>query len=297
MDLFLSWSGERSKKLALIFNEWVLNVLPTLDIYISLKQIKPGERWIDNIGRGLQNNYTGIFFLVRENISSPWINFEAGAISKNVENSRVIPLLHNLTPEEISSPLTQFQAMSIDKESIYNVIETINDSINDSRRINNEQLRKIFEKWYPDFQTKYNKFNDENPDPTSAVSDANSGILDENGQIEEILKIVRRLSLSQTSNFEDKFNKYKLYDSKLIIDNFEMRPMNLILNGTKYTILFAPTLEKTKRVEIIELIKQLTKDLGEVPTYEEVSAEFDVPTNVMKTMFRLRKARNQFDDN
>ncbi len=297
MDLFLSWSGERSKKLALIFNEWVLNVLPTLDIYISLKQIKPGERWIDNIGKGLQNNYTGIFFLVRENISSPWINFEAGAISKNVENSRVIPLLHNLTPEEISSPLTQFQAMSIEKESIYNVIETINDSITDSRRISNEQLRKIFEKWYPDFQTKYNEFNDQNPDPTSAVSEANSGLLDENGQIEEILKIVRRLSLSQTNNFEDNFKRYKLYDSKLVNDNFEKSSMDIVLNGTKYKIYFAHNLEKTKRFEIIAIIKQLTKDLGEVPSYEEVSAEFDVPTNVMKTMFKLRKARNQFDDN
>ncbi|HAU2760764.1 TPA: TIR domain-containing protein [Salmonella enterica] len=292
MDLFLSWSGERSKKLALIFNEWVLNVLPTLDIYISLKQIKPGERWIDSIGKGLQNNYTGIFFLVRENISSPWINFEAGAISKNVKNSRVIPLLHNLTPEEISSPLTQFQAMSIEKESIYKVIKVINDSINDSRRINNEQLRKIFEKWYPDFESKYNEFTDENPDPVSGLNDNNSAILDESGQIEEILRIVRGLSLSQLGSFEDRYSRYENYNKISADDDFEKNSTELILNGLKYKIYFKENLKKNIRFEIIALIKQLTTDLGGIPTYEELSAEFDVPTIMMENMFRLRKSRN-----
>lgn len=77
MDVFLSWSGERSRALGEIFNTWLSNVFPTLDIYYSPEKIQAGEKWRDSVGEGLRENYIGLFFLVEENLTSEWINFEA----------------------------------------------------------------------------------------------------------------------------------------------------------------------------------------------------------------------------
>lgn len=199
MDVFLSWSTERSKKLANIFNEWICNVLPTIETYISTEQIGPGERWSANIGKGLETNFMGIFFMVEENIDSPWLNFEAGAISKNIEDSKVIPLLHNLKPEQINGPIAQFQAKLIDEKiDILAIVKQINNGITDERKINNEKLIKLFDKWYPDFIEEYEKFCVDNPEPVQTKEKESLNLLDSQDQIGEILNIVRNINRSES---------------------------------------------------------------------------------------------------
>ena len=198
MDVFLSWSTERSQKLAKIFNEWITNVLPTVKTYISTEQIGPGDRWSDSIGKGLETNFMGIFFMVEENVDSPWLNFEAGAISKNIEGSKVIPLLHDMKPEQINGPIAQFQAKLINQEpDIFSIVKQINTGINDERKINNEILKKLFDKWYPDFVEEYTKFCNDNPGPIETEDKKSSNLLDSEDQIGEILNIVRSLRRSE----------------------------------------------------------------------------------------------------
>lgn len=197
MDVFLSWSSERSKKLANIFNDWISNVLPTVKTYISTEQIGPGDRWSESIGKGLESNFMGIFFMVEENVSSPWLNFEAGAISKNIEDSKVIPLLHEMRPEQINGPMAQFQAKLINQEEdIFSIVKQINVGITDERKINSDKLRKLFDKWYPDFDEAYKKFTADNPKPEKVKEDNSSDLLDSEEQIGEILNIVRDLKRS-----------------------------------------------------------------------------------------------------
>lgn len=194
MDVFLSWSTERSQKLAKMFNEWIINVLPTVKTYISTEQIGPGDRWSESIGKGLETNFMGIFFMVEENINSPWLNFEAGAISKNIEGSKVIPLLHHMKPEQINGPIAQFQAKLIhERADILGIVKQINNGITDERKINNEILIKLFDKWYPDFVEGYDKFCTDNPERVETNGEKSSNLLDSTDQIGEILNIVRSL--------------------------------------------------------------------------------------------------------
>lgn len=194
MDVFLSWSSERSKLIGKIFNEWLSNVFPTLDIYYSPEKIEAGQKWRDSVGDGLKDNYIGLFFLVEENITSEWINFEAGAISNTVGEARVIPVLHDLKPEQISGPLAQFQAQKIDKNGLRSIVRVINNSLDTVRKIEPERLNIVFEKWYPDFEFEYEKFIEENPKTQTVKKEIEeTGVLDEYGQIGEILNAVRRL--------------------------------------------------------------------------------------------------------
>ncbi|MGF2109286.1 hypothetical protein ACQUEE_00870 [Enterococcus casseliflavus] len=197
MDLFLSWSTDRSKKLACIFNNWVTKVIPQLEVYYSPNDIQPGERWSDSIKDGLKGNPMGIFFVVEENIVQPWLNFEAGAISNQVGNTNVIPLLHDIEPSRITGPLTQFQAIAYNKDDFRRLIRLINVNITDVRQIDQSILDEIFDKWYPDFENQYEKFKTENPSPE--VKEV-SGTLDEDGQLSEVLSILRSMERNSLNN-------------------------------------------------------------------------------------------------
>lgn len=212
MDVFLSWSTPRSQKLANIFNEWITNVLPTVQTYISTEQIGPGDRWSESIGKGLETNFMGIFFMVEENIDSPWLNFEAGAISKNIEGSKVIPLLHNMKPEQINGPIAQFQAKLIhERLDIFSIVKQINNGIIDERKINSEILLKLFDKWYPDFVEEYKNFCTDNPEPVKTTGEKSSNLLDSEDQIGEILNLVRNLRRSETKEINSiERNTYKI---------------------------------------------------------------------------------------
>lgn len=203
MDVFLSWSSERSRLIGKIFNEWLSNVFPTLDIYYSPEKIEAGQKWRESVGEGLKDNYIGLFFLVEENITSEWINFEAGAISNTVGEARVIPVLHDLKPEQISGPLAQFQAQKISKDGLKAIVRVINNSLDSVRKIEPERLNIVFEKWYPDFELEYGKFIEENPKIKKDNRETEgTGVLDEHGQIGEILNAVRRLE-RKMGNYEN----------------------------------------------------------------------------------------------
>src|SRR5947208_7189195 len=71
----------------------------------------PGERWSGEVAQQLEAADVGIVCVTRDNQSAPWLNFEAGALAKKLESSRVIPLPINLKPSEVQQPLGQCQAI------------------------------------------------------------------------------------------------------------------------------------------------------------------------------------------
>jgi len=95
----------------------------------------------------------GLICLSPENIEAPWILFEAGALSKTLENTFVCPYLLDLRPADIlQSPLVQFQATVAEKEDTRKLLHTINKAV---AGVENEQelpeahLNEGFEMWWP----------------------------------------------------------------------------------------------------------------------------------------------------
>lgn len=154
MKVFLSWSGEESKQLAAIFKDWLPNVIQSVEPYMSLNDILLGERWIKSVESELAKSSFGLVFVTPENINSPWINFEAGALTKTY-NSKVVPLIYNsdITILE-NGPLNQFQsAQSINKESILELLKSIVKS-DEKSTLNEKRLDKAFLIWWPDLEKK-----------------------------------------------------------------------------------------------------------------------------------------------
>ena len=58
---------------------------------------------------------------------SPWVNFEAGAISKYVEHAHVSPLLIQVSPEDLNGlPLSRFQCTKFNEQDVGRLLQSIN---------------------------------------------------------------------------------------------------------------------------------------------------------------------------
>lgn len=158
MRIFLSWSGNRSKYLAKCFKEWLPNVLQYVEPYMSEKDIKLGERWGKSIEENLRSNDFGLVFITPENIDAPWINFEAGALSKSLQ-SRLVPILYDADVTILNNgPLKQFQSSKeVSKETIKQLILDINEFAEDSECLKLERVETAFEKWWEDLEKNLNK--------------------------------------------------------------------------------------------------------------------------------------------
>lgn len=181
MKIFLSWSKIRSGKLAEIFSDWLPNVLQYVDIYLSSdpESLGMGERSFSNIQQNLEESSFGLIFVTPENIDSPWINFEAGALSKKMD-AKVVPILYesNLLMLD-KGPLKQFQsAKDLSKKNIYDLIKSINNS-KESHKIKEDRLETIFEKWWPDLEQKVNNIPDVSKDKSSKKEPSSDELIKE----------------------------------------------------------------------------------------------------------------------
>lgn len=101
MKVFLSWSGELSHKIALELREWLPFVIQSIEPYVSSEDIDKGTRWSIDIAKELEDSSFGILCVTPQNLNAPWLNFEAGALSKAFENSFVSPFLFGLKPSDL----------------------------------------------------------------------------------------------------------------------------------------------------------------------------------------------------
>ncbi|MCL2483300.1 MAG: toll/interleukin-1 receptor domain-containing protein [Propionibacteriaceae bacterium] len=101
MKVFISWSGPLSKKVAQVLKDWIPSVIQAIEPFLSSEDIEKGNRWNTDIARELQESTFGIICVTLENLSAEWLNFEAGALSKTIENTHVAPFLLDVRPSDL----------------------------------------------------------------------------------------------------------------------------------------------------------------------------------------------------
>jgi hypothetical protein len=92
VKLFISWSGSVSLKIALVLRDWIPDVIRGVEPFVSSEEIRKGKRWPLELANALEELRYGIICLTSTNVNSPWINFEAGALSKFLDDSLLAPL-------------------------------------------------------------------------------------------------------------------------------------------------------------------------------------------------------------
>jgi hypothetical protein len=127
MDVILSWSGAQSRKVAEALNAWLKHVLPGIRPWISTEDITKGSPWFPALLGRLEAARLCIICITPENVRSPWLYFEAGAIAGKGADTRVCAYLIGVTPAQLSNgPLGPFQATVADKADTWKLVKDIN---------------------------------------------------------------------------------------------------------------------------------------------------------------------------
>jgi hypothetical protein len=153
MKVFICWSGERSRLVAEFLNDWLKVVIQGLKPFMSTQEIKVGKRWLLEIAGQLLETKFGILCLTAENLDSTWLNFEAGALSKTIDDKTfVCPyLIGGLQSAEVQVPLGEFQSVPANKEGTFKLLKTINSALAD-KQLEEKVLNNAFEKNWPDLK-------------------------------------------------------------------------------------------------------------------------------------------------
>src|SRR5579875_159793 len=110
MDVFISWSGERSKYVAEALRGWLKQVIQAVKPWLSSEDILAGARWNVEIANRLSATKFGIICVTPENLDSNWLVFEAGALAKTIDDRTfVCPFLIDMDEINPQHPLSQFQ--------------------------------------------------------------------------------------------------------------------------------------------------------------------------------------------
>lgn len=150
--VFISWSGNTSRRIGEALRDWIPAVLQLVEPYFTPNDIEKGARWSNDIAKELQTSQVGIFCLTKENLNSKWMLFEAGAISKNLQSSFVCPILFDVEFSDFDGPLTQFQMSKFSKPEILRLVKTIN-SAGDGEKLSDKILESVFEKWWGELES------------------------------------------------------------------------------------------------------------------------------------------------
>ncbi len=153
MRIFLTWSGDISRAVATALHEWIPLVLQRIEPFLSSEDIRKGARWQQEIASQLDTAKFAIVCLTRDNLSAPWIHFEAGAVSKQLNAGKVTALLIGISAAAVVGPLAQFQHTTASKADMRKLLAEMNLQLG-AYALSDDQLSKTFERFWPDMETR-----------------------------------------------------------------------------------------------------------------------------------------------
>lgn len=205
MRLFISWSGAKSQKVAAALHEWIPYVINAVNPFMSSDSIESGQRWQSEIAKQLHGTNFGLICTTVENQSAPWLNFEAGALAKEIGNARVVPIAIDLEPSEIKLPLGQFNGEPLRLEGVSKLMRTMNSAIESPLELG--LLKRSVEKWWPDLEAKIAVIAAESDVPAQPAEK----VREDREILLEVLDTVRGLAREQVaSNYLRQIEKARL---------------------------------------------------------------------------------------
>ncbi|WP_104168920.1 toll/interleukin-1 receptor domain-containing protein [Arthrobacter sp. SX1312] len=186
MKVFISWSGDKSKAVAAALHEWLPGILNNVDPWMSDLDIESGQDWNQRITGELADTRFGIICITPENHDRPWLNYEAGALSRQVGavDTRVAPLLIDFdSPTDLTGPLTKFHARLANEEGIRRLVQDLNSELL-PHGVREDILGRSFQALWPQLEAQL-------ADIDRELSQPRASRRPEREVIDEVLALVR----------------------------------------------------------------------------------------------------------
>jgi len=255
MKIFISWSDKPSDDIAKLLESFLKICIPNLDIFCSKSKLRKGKQWFTEIQAGLENSDFGILCLTESNTNNPWINFEAGALSKFADHAHICPILFGFNQDNLDSrsPFNNYMCTKFNEDDMRKLIETIRETQSVHQK---ETIEIYFQQFFPAFKKKVDVIISKSKLPQKEKT--------QKELLHELLYIARNINRSINPTKLDSENLLDLYNS--IFKNLMQVPAGSIISFSElifsldYLLLFVEE-EDSKKVLLdkIQAIKDLIK--------------------------------------
>jgi hypothetical protein len=193
MKVFISWSGAFSGEVAKLLRDWLIYINNAIKPFLSSEDIQKGTFGISEIEKQLDGSSMGLCCLTKKNCTAEWINYEAGAIGKHAESSRIFTLLLDIGYSDIKGPLSKYQHTVPTHDDMFRLVTSINANLKESDMRAAENLRTVFEQWWPSFEEKFSeikaRYENAITEPIPVPNDELNS-----GKLNELVEMVRKMN-------------------------------------------------------------------------------------------------------
>jgi hypothetical protein len=248
--IFISWSKAMSKRVAGVLKEYLPEILDGVDLFMSDKDIGPGERSMKVLESQLDGTTYGLLVVTTENQGESWLNFEAGALSKQVGKDeddlpRVVPLLVDIdNPNQLTGPVSQFQGVKLDSEGLLRTSLSIATLVGSDTTV----IEKRFKRTWPDME--------------KAIAEAQQGQLltkkpvrSVESKVDEVLQILRAMQRREDVDFETSMPRLGSERQRVAVD----MERAIVKRASKYYLVPEQTLINPFR-DFVEISFRTTKN-------------------------------------
>ncbi|WP_182112193.1 toll/interleukin-1 receptor domain-containing protein [Actinotalea sp. JY-7876] len=198
MKVFVSWSGTASRDLAESLRWWLPKVIQGTTPFVSAKDIDKGATWTSVLSSELSDTDFGIICVTPENVASPWLNYEAGAISKSVD-SRTCPVLLGVRKNDLTGPLKQLQVTSLEFDDMLLLLRSLNKAAGGA--LLDADLEEQARMWWPRLEERIQAIVVPpatealvaTPEPVKPESSESEMLLEVLGHVREVSRRVARM--------------------------------------------------------------------------------------------------------
>ena len=259
MKVFISWSGPVSHKVALALRDWLPSVIQSVDPYVSSEDIDKGARWSADVGQELEASDFGVLCITPTNTGAPWVSFEAGALSKSLARSRVVPLLFGLARAELpQGPLVQFQSVLAERDDIEKLVSSLNAACGD-RALDETRLAGIFDVWWPRLEEVLGQIDVSDEQGQAGTPRSGHDVL------AEILELVR----GQSQLLQDPATLFPPWYAEQILQRPSSRPSVSVMVMTDLVTALNDLLDAVPDDASPQLVQAVENIAGRLTTYEE----------------------------
>jgi len=232
MKVFISWSGEASRDVALALRDWFPKVLQSVKPFVSAKDIDKGANWAVELTRELRDSEFGVVCVTPENTLSPWLNYEAGAMTSSM-TSRVCPVLLGVNKTEVRPPMAQLQLTELNKDDVKLLMKSMNNAT--ASPLEAGAVDEAVDTWWPRLEQNVQAITvPEWPSAPeeSAPEPPKPAVLVEE-MTREVLERVRRMDSRQTTRMLPQLNRRIRSQYKTSRDEHDWETLGRSLEDSK----------------------------------------------------------------
>lgn len=147
MNVFVSWSGCRTRVLAAALGRLLHSLQLGVNAWSSAQGITAGKLWRTELFKQLKRARIGIICVSRYSVKSEWVQFEIGALCTSLPDEHLFPYLVDIDADAVPDTLKDLQCCRANEEETWQLVGAIHRLVHDSEP--DERCRTAFDDHWP----------------------------------------------------------------------------------------------------------------------------------------------------